>query len=156
MINLLTSAWTIENYMIFVWLGIFIIAILVEILTVELVSVWFAGGAFIAFILSWIPGIPYWGEIISFVLASALLLFCLRPLTTKLLTRKEVKSNIEELIGKKAKVVKKISELNNGEIIINGVTWTAVSSEPTIEINEGDIIKIVAINGNKIIVKKID
>ncbi len=156
MINLLTSAWTIENYMIFVWLGIFIIAILVEILTVELVSVWFAGAAFIAFILSWIPGIPYWGEIISFVLASALLLFCLRPLTTKLLTRKEVKSNIEELIGKKAKVVKKISELNNGEIIINGVTWTAVSSEPTIEINEGDIIKIVAINGNKIIVKKID
>ena len=142
--------------MIFVWLGIFIIAILVEILTVELVSVWFAGAAFIAFILSWIPGIPYWGEIISFVLASALLLFCLRPLTTKLLTRKEVKSNIEELIGKKAKVVKKISELNNGEIIINGVTWTAVSSEPTIEINEGDIIKIVAINGNKIIVKKID
>lgn len=156
MINLLTSAWTIENFMIFVWLGIFIIAILVEILTVELVSVWFAGAAFIAFILSWIPGIPYWGEIISFVLASALLLFCLRPLTTKLLTRKEVKSNIEELIGKKAKVVKKISELNNGEIIINGVTWTAVSSEPTIEINEGDIIKIVAINGNKIIVKKID
>lgn len=156
MINLLTSAWTIENYMIFVWLGIFIIAILVEILTVELVSVWFAGAAFIAFILSWIPGIPYWGEIISFVLASALLLFCLRPITTKLLTRKEIKSNIEELIGKKAKVVKKISELNNGEIIINGVTWTAVSSEPTIEINEGDIIKIVAINGNKIIVKKID
>lgn len=156
MINLLTSAWTIENYMIFVWLGIFIIAILVEILTVELVSVWFAGAAFIAFILSWIPGIPYWGEIISFVLASALLLFCLRPITTKLLTRKEIKSNIEELIGKKAKVVKKISELNNGEIIINGVTWTAVSSEPTIEINEGDIIRIVAINGNKIIVKKID
>ena len=156
MINLLTIAWTIENFMIFVWLGIFIIAILAEILTVELVSVWFAGAAFIAFILSWIPGIPYWGEIISFVLASALLLFCLRPLTIKLLTRKEVKSNIEELIGKKAKVVKKISELNNGEIIINGVTWTAVSSEPTIEINEGDIIKIVAINGNKIIVKKID
>lgn len=156
MISLLTNTWTIENYMIFVWLGIFIIAILVEILTVELVSVWFAGAAFLAFILSWIPGIPYWGEIISFVLASALLLFCLRPLTTKLLARKETKSNIEELIGKKAKVIKKISELSNGEIIINGVTWTAVSSEPTIEINEGDIIKIVAINGNKIIVKKID
>lgn len=156
MISLLTSTWTVENYMIFVWLGIFIIAILVEILTVELVSVWFAGAAFIAFILSWIPGIPYWGEIIAFVLISALLLLCLRPLTTKLLTRKETKSNIEELIGKKAKVVKKISELNNGEIIINGVTWTAVSSEPTIPINEGEVIKIVAINGNKIIVKKID
>ena len=39
MISLLTSTWTVENYMIFVWLGIFIIAILVEILTVELVSV---------------------------------------------------------------------------------------------------------------------
>jgi len=156
MFNLLMSNWTIENYMIFVWLGIFIVAILIEYFTYEIVSIWFAGGAFIAFISSFIPHIPYWCEIIIFISFSILLLILLRPVAKKLLFRKEIKSNIEEIIGKKVLVSKRITELDCGEVKINGVIWRAMSNEPIKSIEKGEIVKIVAIDGNELIVKKID
>lgn len=162
-INLLNSLFVlssstevVEPWMCFVWLGIFVIAIIVEFATTELVSFWFAGGALFALIASLIPGVPYWGEVIVFVASSTILLFSLRPITKKLLSKKEIKSNVDEMIGKKALVIKKIDELNRGEIKIYGVVWTAEASDSKVSIEKDSIVEILAIEGNRVIVKKVD
>ena len=45
-------------------------------------------------------------------------------------------------------------ELNYGEIKVNGVIWTAVSVDSKEAINKDEVVVIVAIEGNKLVVKK--
>jgi membrane protein implicated in regulation of membrane protease activity len=152
------AAWgsSIEDYMIFIWLGIFVIALIVEICTTDIVSVWFCGASLISLILAAIPGVPFWVEIIVFVVLSITLLIALRPLVKKYFSKNNFKTNVDEMIGRKALVIKSISEMERGEVKINGVIWTAEAVNPSEKIEKDDIVKILSIDGNKLIVKKID
>ncbi|MDY0100839.1 MAG: hypothetical protein RBR94_02485 [Bacilli bacterium] len=49
----------IEEVMVWIWLGVFVISIVIEALEPGLISIWFAGGAILALILSIIPGVPF-------------------------------------------------------------------------------------------------
>lgn len=147
---------TIEQIFFYVWLGVFILSIIIEFLTPELVSIWFGLSAIVSLILSAIPGIPYYVTIIIFTVLSLGLLLLVRPLAKKLLLRQEVKSNVDEMIGKKAVVIKKISELERGEVKINGVVWTAqLSSNSKESIEVEKIVCILAIEGNRLIVREL-
>lgn len=143
-----------ESYIFYIWLGIFVISIIVEFATSELVSVWFALGSIFALIISVIPGVPYYISIILFFVVSIFCLVLLRPLSKKLLSRNIVKSNVEEIIGKRGVVIKDITDLERGEIKINDVVWTAELADGEGPINKEEIVFVVAINGNKLIVKK--
>lgn len=143
-----------EEYMIWIWLGIFVVALIAEAMTTDLVSIWFAAGSVIALILSAIPGVPFWVEIIVFFVISTALLLLIRPITKKYLLRNEVKSNIDEIVGKKATVIKEITELQMGEVKVNGVTWNAISSNKSKEtIAVGKTVVVVAVDGNKLVVE---
>jgi membrane protein implicated in regulation of membrane protease activity len=96
----------------------------------------------------------WWISIIVFAVVSILLLFALRPVAKKLLMQREMKSNVDELIGMKARVIKDITELERGEIKIHDVVWTAEASNPNEVIKKDDIVVVLAIEGNKAIVKK--
>jgi phage terminase large subunit-like protein len=67
-------------------------------------------------------------------------LLCLRPIATKLLKRNIVSSNVDEMIHKKGKMIKGCDELNHGEVKINGVIWTAISSDEHQDIKEGTLV----------------
>ncbi len=143
-----------EAYMWAIWLGIFVIALIVEAIGADLVSVWFAGGALIALILSFIPGVAWWIQLIVFCVLSLTLLLALRPLTRKWFRGKIVKSNVESLIGKKAVLLEKIDLLHRGEVAVGDVKWTAVGVDDDAKIEKGKIVVIVAVSGNKLIVKE--
>ena len=66
-----------EYYMVWVWLGLFITAVVIEAITQDLVSVWFAFGAIIALIFSAFPVIPWYVQLIVFAFVSLLLLILL-------------------------------------------------------------------------------
>jgi membrane protein implicated in regulation of membrane protease activity len=152
------AAWgsSIEDYMIFIWLGVFVIALIVEICTTDVVSIWFCGASLISLILAAIPGVPFWVEIVVFVVLSVALLLALRPVVKKYFSKNNFKTNVDEMIGHKALVIKEISELQRGEVKINGIIWTAEAANPSEKIGKDDIVKILSIDGNKLIVKKID
>lgn len=154
---LITLAEFDNSYMVWIWLSIFIICVIIEAASVDLVSIFFAGGALLALILSLIPNVPFWAEIIVFVLGSAAMLFALRPLLKKIFKNvPHDDSNIDGMIGKKGKVIKDISELERGEVKCNGVIWTAINKKKEENISSGAIVKIVGIEGNKLIVEKIE
>lgn len=144
-----------EQYMWVVWLVVFVLAIIIEATTSELVSIFFAAGALMALVISLIPNVAWWVELIVFVVVSGVSLLGLRPLMHKLLNKEKRDTNIDEIIGKKGIIIKKVDELNYGEIKVNGVIWTAISAEEKDVINENEIVTIVAVKGNKLVVKKI-
>jgi len=144
-----------EQYMWIIWLSIFIITIIIEAAGPELVSVWFVAGSFVSLILSFFNGIPWWVEMIAFIAVSTLTILFIRPYLVKFTKTNKVDSNIDEIIGKKAQMTKACDELNYGELKLNGVIWTAMSSESSQPIEKDAIVEVVAVSGNKLIVKEI-
>ena len=143
-----------EQYMWIVWLAVFVISILIEATTMELVSIFFCAGSLVALIVSFIPGVGWWVEVILFVVISGASLLGLRPLMNKILKKQKRDTNIDELIGKKGLMIKGCDELNHGEIKVNGVIWTAISENDEIAIEANSKVVIVGVIGNKLVVKK--
>lgn len=145
-----------EQYMIYIWLGVLILSIIVEAATTSLVSIWFAGGALIAMILSIPSIIPFWVEIIAFVIVSIVLMICFRSLSLKLLKRSTTRSNIDEIIGSKGVIIKKVTPIERGEVKINDIVWTAMSYQENETIEVDTIVEVCALKGNKLYVKPIN
>ena len=143
-----------EQYMWIVWLVVFVLAVIIEATTAELVSIFFAVGAAITLIISFIPGVTWWIELIVFVVVSGASLLGLRPLMHRFLAKEGRRTNIDEMIGKKGLMIKGCDELNYGEIKVNGVIWTAMNENEKEPINEKEVVTIVAVKGNKLVVRK--
>ncbi len=143
-----------EEFMPAIWLGVFVVAVIVEAIGADLVSIWFAAGALVALILSFISGVAWWIELIVFFVVSVALLLALRPLTRKWMRGKIVKSNVDSLIGKKAVLLEKIDFMHRGEVAVGDVKWTAVGVEDHAKIEKGKVVVIVAVSGNKLLVKE--
>ena len=144
----------IEDYMIWIWLAIFVIAVVVEALTEDLVSVWFAAGALITIPISYAA--PFWVEIVVFAVISVVALIFTRPLVKRMMDRTVRKTNSDDFIGKRVKVIKPIDKFDGGEVKLNGIIYTAILREEDEEKIENDsIVEVVALKGNRVVVKRI-
>lgn len=137
------------------WLGLVIILLIIEIATVNLTTIWFAGGAIAAFFSTFL-GASVGMQRTIFVVLSLALLVITRPAAVKYMRgRGHVKTNAESLIGKLAVVTARIDNLaQSGEVMIADVSWTARSRVEGEVIPEGSKVKICAIEGVKLIVEK--
>lgn len=135
----------------YVWLALLIIFVVVECLTVGLVSIWFAGGSLVAMIMAMLGAKAIWQDVV-FVAVSALLLIATRPFVKKYLLNKKVKTNYQSVIGEVAKVTEKIDNFNQtGAVFVDGKEWTARSTDNSVTMEEGSLVKVAAIEGVKII-----
>ena len=137
----------------FYWLVLFIFLLGIEILTLGLTTIWFAGGALLAFFVSLFGGglVP---QAVVFIAVSLVLLVFTRPLAMKYLNRRTVKTNAESLEGRDCVVQEAIDNLRaEGTVTVDGVVWTARASEDDCLIPEGTLVTIVQIQGVKLIVK---
>ena len=145
-----------DSWMWAIWLGVFVLALVIEAIGTDLVSIWFAAGALVALIVSLIPGVDWWVELIIFMVISIASLLCFRPLVHKYLRRDLINSNIDEMKGKKGLLVEKIDLLHQGVCKINDVRWTAIATDDKTKIPAGSIVEVLAVSGNKLIVKKVE
>lgn len=137
---------------VYIWLGVVVVTLVVEFVTFDLVSVWLSCGALVALILAACK-VSYEIQIIVAVVISLVLILSLRKVALKWLTKSKEKTNIDLIIGKKVKLLSKITEDQMGTVKINGITYSAKSSNDE-QINEGEYVIIEKIEGNKLIVKK--
>ncbi len=139
--------------MMIIWLVILIIAVVVEVLTMGLTTIWFAGGALVAIVATLLHA-PIAVQVVLFFIISLLLLFFTRPVAVKYFNKDRVKTNVESLVGKQAIV---ISEINNiqgiGQVTVGGQQWSARSMNDNIVIPVGAVVNVLSINGVKLIVK---
>ncbi len=146
----------IETYTWIIWLALFVAMLAVEALGPTLVSVWFAFGALVALIVSFIPGVAWWVEVVIFVVISLATLLALRPVLRRYFKRNNYNTNIDSFTGKRGYVIEDITYLKPGAVKIGDVSWTAIPVEKDQKILENEVIEVVAVNGNKLIVKKVE
>lgn len=143
-----------EAYMMWIWLGVFVITVIVEASTQDFVSIWFSIGSLVALCINGFS--PFWVEIIVFTVVSCVALVFTRPLVKKLMTTTERFTNIDEIVGKQVVCQHDISKFSSGEVKLNGLIYTAVLMEDSDKaISKGTIVEIVAIRGNKLVVKEV-
>ena len=95
--------------MMIIWLVVLILAVVVEVLTLGLATIWFAGGALAAIVATLLHA-PIAIQVILFFIVSLLLLFFTRPVAVKYFNKDRVRTNVESMVGRQAIVV---SEINN-------------------------------------------
>ena len=136
------------------WLILFVVLLVIEILTMGLTTIWFAGGALVAFILAYVGlGLPV--QIIVFLVVSIALLVLTRPVAMKFFNKERQKTNAESLIGQKAIVLETIDTLHGiGRAEVNGMEWSAKTEDAKDIIEPGEVVIIEGIQGVKLIVRK--
>ena len=141
-----------DNMIIF-WLVLLIIAIIVEVLTMGLTSIWFAGGALVA-VLAALLNAPIWLQVVLFVLVSLLLLFFTRPIAVKYFNKDRVRTNVESMVGRQAIVTSEIDNLQGiGQVTVGSQEWSARSIDDRQRIPLGSVVVVVSISGVKLIVR---
>ncbi len=132
------------------WGLAFLVFIVIELATVNLVTIWFAVGSLITLFVSLYVESEIM-QIIIFIIASLVSLIITKPIASKLKIRNIEPTNSDRYVGKKGEVTKKITPKEKGEVKVLGTIWTAVSDE-TLEV--GEEIKVKKIDGVKLIVEK--
>ena len=145
-----------EQYMWIIWLALFVVMLVIEGAGPGLVSIWFSFGALIALLVSFIPGVAWWIELIIFVVVSVATLLALRPVVKRFYKRNNIRTNVDSFVGKRGYVIEDITFLKPGAIKIGDVSWTAIPVDNNQKILENEVIEVVAVNGNKLIVKKVE
>ena len=142
------------NEMMIFWLVLLIIFIVIEVPTLGLTTIWFAGGALIA-VLAALLGAPVWLQVILFFVVSLVLLFFTRPVAVKYFNRDRIKTNVESMVGRQAIVVSEIDNIHGiGQVTVAGQEWSARSCDDKVRIPAGAVVNVVAINGVKLIVRQ--
>ena len=134
-------------------LAIFIVLLVIEIITMGLTTIWFAGGALMA-LAAGLLGFGNTVQIVVFVVVSALLLILTRPLAVKYFNQERLKTNAESLIGQRALVIEDIDTLEaRGRVEIRGQEWAAKTDEPDGKLAKNTVVVVNGIQGVKLIVR---
>lgn len=136
------------------WLAGFVIFVILEGVTVSLVSAWFATGALAAFLAA-VFGANIPAQWIVFAAVSAVSLVLLRPVFACLFKTMREPTNADRVIGARAIVTEPIDDRTGvGQVNIGGQVWTARSHSGE-DIPAGALVKVLRIEGVKVLVEPI-
>ena len=143
-----------DTVTVYVWLGLLILFLVIEIATVGLTTIGMAGGALGALILD-LAGLNLWWQIGAFLVVSFTMLVFTRPFVVKYINSHHEKTNYEGIIGKVVRITEKVDNLQQtGTAVVNGLEWTTRAERDDVILDPGDLAKVVNISGVKLIVKK--
>lgn len=135
------------------WGILIIVAIIIEISTVTLTSIWFAIAAAVSLLLAIFEIGPLW-QVLAFVIVSSILLLATRPLAKKLNEKDVIRTNADKVVSMIGIVTKEIPVGEIGEVKVNMEVWRAVSMDSS-TIAVGEQVIVNSLNGNKILVSRI-
>ncbi len=136
------------------WLILLVVLIVIELVTMALTTVWFAGGALGAAIVAGLGG-QLWLQITVFIVVSLVLLFFTRPIAVKYFNKDRIKTNSEGLIGKQAIVISEIDNMEGiGQVMVDGQEWSARTVTEGEKLPVGAVVYIKAISGVKLLVEE--
>lgn len=135
------------------WLILFLVLLVVEAATLSLTTIWFAGGALVAFIVSMIfdNRVP---EFIVFGAVSLALLFFVRPSALRRFNRRRTKTNVEAVIGKTVRVIEAVNNLaDTGRVKLDGMEWAAVCADDNMTLSVGEFAVVEKVEGVKLVIR---
>lgn len=134
------------------WVGAALLFIVVEVVSVNLVLVMFAGGAFAAAIANAL-GAPVGVQFVTFAVVSGLLLFALRPWLLRRLRGRMplVETNAAAQVGRVATVVADVGPAG-GRIKLTGEVWSARTARDGLIFPVGAEVRVIRLDGATAIV----
>lgn len=135
------------------WLIAFAVLVGIELATMALTTVWFAGGAMVAFFLALLD-FDVDTQLLAFVISSFVLLVVTRPLVIGHFRRTRItRTNADRLVGRIAQVTQEINNgLGTGTAVAEGQEWTARALQEDQIIPAGTQVEIREIRGVKLMV----
>ncbi len=136
------------------WLIVLVVLVVIELLTMGLTTIWFAGGALVATVAA-VLGTPLTVQVILFLVVSGVLIIFTRPLAVKYFNKDRVRTNAESLVGRQAIVISEIDNLQGiGQVNVGGMEWSARTRIDGVRLPVGTVTTILGINGVKLIVEE--
>lgn len=142
-----------EHIDLYVWFGIVVIGSFIEFLTpVDLVAVWLILGGVGGLVVSACNG-PIWLQVVVFAVLAIAALIVTKPIVTKLARKlgKKGKWNVDRYINQSGTVTQEVT-YDSGQVKVLGVVWSARTESEDKVIAEGQRIKVLRIEGVKLIV----
>ena len=134
-----------DSYITIAWLGLLIILLIIEIITVGLTSIWAAGGALAALILN-ILGLSLVWQVIAFFAVTFVLLIFTRPFAVRFINTQREKTNYEGIIGKTIRIAERVDNIRQtGMAVVNGQEWTVRAEDEQEVLEPETLAKVVNI-----------
>lgn len=134
------------------WTIAIVVFVVLEVFTLGLTSIWFAVGAVLALIAA-LLGLNIFVQSALFIIGTGISLYYSRPIALKYFKIGSHKTNVDEMVGKKGLVEKDVLFNQNGLVNIGGQIWSAKADA---DIRVGERIEVVAVEGVKLKVKKME
>lgn len=142
--------------MLWIWIALLAIFIIIEATTAQLLTIWFAVGAFASLLTSFVTD-NVAIQIGVFVIVSAIVLAVTRPIVKKITKRNVQPTNADMYIGQEGIITETVSNIDaKGLVKVKGSVWTARSADERKSIPEGARVKVLKIEGVKLIVEEIE
>lgn len=139
--------------MVYFWVALIVVFLIIEALTTQLVTIWFAVGAGGALAAQFLHA-PEWAQWVIFIVLSAILVAATRPIA-KRMKKKIQPTNVDAMIGKTAVVLQSIDNTaGKGQAKLEGNIWSARSADGQL-IQEGTHVIVRSVEGVKLIVEAI-
>ncbi len=132
------------------WLAAIVVLTILEVSTVNLVSVWFIVSACISLFLSFITD-SFLIQFAVFVVLGIILMITTRPILCRIIKPKDEKTNLDRVIGMEGIVTEDIKRGVVGEVKVDGKKWSAIASK---SLKKDDLVIIEKIDGVKLVVRK--
>lgn len=132
------------------WLVVIVFLTVIEISTVNLVTVWFIASSVLSLILSFFIA-SFYIQFLVFGIVGIILMITTRPLIMKYLHPKNIKTNLDRVIGMTGIVTEEIKKNVIGEVKVDGKKWSAIADK---KIEVGSEVVVLEIDGVKLKVKK--
>ena len=136
-----------------VWLVLLIVMVVIELATMGLTTIWFAGGSLVATIAAACSA-PIWLQVTLFFVVSLVLLWFTRPIAVKYFNKDRIRTNVEAMVGRQGVVTSEIDNVEGiGDVKIGGMEWTARTIMDGMKLPVGTVVIVRAVDGVKVIVQ---
>ena len=135
------------------WLLAAIGFVVLEAMTLNLVSIWFAVGSAAALLSCLVTG-SFRVQAVVFIAVSAVCLLAFKPLA-KRRHKQPTPTNGDRALGREARVLTPVSAQQTGRVRLDGVDWSARCATPGDTLGPGSLCRVTEIHSTLLIVEPV-
>ena len=132
------------------WVIIILALAIIEVVTINLVTIWYVASAIVALIVSFFID-NFTVQFSIFVILGTIFLITTKKARDKLIKEKHAKTNLDRIVGMTGIVTEDISKNIVGAVKVDGKIWSATSNK---KIKKGEVVRVLEINSTKLKVEK--
>ena len=127
------------------WVIIILALAIIEVVTINLVTIWYVASAIVALIVSFFID-NFTVQFSIFVILGTIFLITTKKALDKLIKEKHAKTNLDRIVGMTGIVTEDISKNIVGAVKVDGKIWSATSNK---KIKKGEVVRVLEINSTK-------